>query len=330
MELLFFGIRPVVIAVIFGAVLRLGSKAAKSWQLIVIAAVVIPLVFLFGEYIVIILLGGGIIGMLWLQLEKDNRERNGKIQFEDEIEDSKEIQETSEDNEDYSSSEELSIIQHASGVTKKALIISSIFAVLIWGLLGFVFGVLSISFPEILLLQLGFFFYGVGSIMFGGSYVLVSYIRQTLVTQSGWITEQQLIDSIAIGQFTPGPISSSAAVIGFILGGYPGAAISTFGLYFPSFLIVIILNPMLLQLRESKWAGSFLDAINISAVAAMLVTSFRLGEGLLIGLDMLGTVVALALMIGAFCVYMFSKKINTATIIVGGAIIGIILNLFIM
>jgi chromate transporter len=330
MELLFYGIRPVVIAVIVGAVLRLGRKAAKSWQLILIAAVVIPLVYLFGEYIVIILLGGGIIGMLLLQLDKAIRKRNGKTEFVDEIEEPKGIQKTSEENKDSYGPEEVVITQHASRVTKRNLIISSVFAVLIWGLLGFTFGVLSITFPEILLLQLGFFFYGVGSIMFGGSYVLVSYIRQTLVEQSGWISEQQLLDSIAIGQFTPGPISSSAAVIGFILGGYSGAAISTFGLYFPSFLIVIILNPVLLQLRESKWAGSFLDAINISAVAAMLVTSFRLGEGLLIGLDILGVVVALALMIGAFCVYMFSNKINAATIIIGGAIIGIILNMFIL
>jgi chromate transporter len=321
-ELLFFGIRPVIIAVILGAVYRLGKKAAKGWQLIVIAAAIIPLVYLFGEYTVIILLGGGIVGMLWLQLDRVIHEILHKTTETGDFESNEEAlqEETSES--------DVAIVQYTQEVTKKKLIIFSIIAVLIWGSLGLFFGILAFLFPDILLFQIGFFFYGIGSILYGSGYVLIAYIRQGLVQQNGWLTEQQLLDSVAIGQFTPGPILSTSTVIGFIVNGYPGAAIATFGIFFPSFLVVIILNPVLMQLRESRWASSFLDAINISAVATMLVISFRLGEGLLLGLDIVSSVVVLALMIGALCVVVFAKKINAAVIVVGGAIIGVILKLF--
>ena len=104
--------------------------------------------------------------------------------------------------------------------------------------------------------------------------------------------------------------------------------IASFGLFFPSFLVVVILNPVIAQLRDSQWAGSFLDAVNISSVATMLVISFRLGEGLLFGLDILSMTVSLALMVGALCLVLFSEKINAPTIIIGGAVIGTILRVF--
>ena len=321
-EIIFFGIRPVVIAVIIGAVYRLGKKAVKGWQFLIIAVVVVPLVYFFSEYTVIILLGGGFIGMLWLQLERALQEQYEIIQTEtEELVEPETIEYTP-------FLEEVVIVHHSTEMTKKSLIVSSIIAVLTWMSVGLFFWVLAFSFPDVLFFQLGFFFYGVGSIMYGSGYVLVAYLRQGLVEQNGLITEQQLIDSIAIGQFTPGPVSSASAVIGFILNGYPGALIATFGLFFPSFLVVVILNPILIQLRDSEWAGSFLDAINISSVATMLVISFQLGEGLLIGLDILSLVVVLSMMTGALLIMVFSKKRNAAIIILAGAVIGTILKLF--
>ena len=118
MEILFFGIRPVVIAIIVGAVYRLGKKAAKGWQLLIIAAAVVPLVYFFSAYTVFILLGGGFIGMLWLQLEKTFRGRDEVIQTE------KEEAPEFESNEAQSITEEVVITHHSSEMIKKSLIIS--------------------------------------------------------------------------------------------------------------------------------------------------------------------------------------------------------------
>jgi chromate transporter len=314
LEILFFGIRPAVIAVILGAVYRLGKKAAKGWQLLVLGAVIIPIAYLFGQYTVLILLGGGIVGMLWLQATS-----RSKKMLESETESV--IENPDQEEEGLPS-------QYTSNISRRTLVIFSMIAILIWGSLGFIFGLLTFLFPEVILYQIGFFFYGVGSVLYGSGYVLVAYIRTGLVEQYGWLNEQQLLDSVAIGQFTPGPILSTSAAIGFIIDGYGGALIATFGIFFPSFLVVVVLNPILLRLRDSEWAGHFLDSVNMSAIAVMLVISLRLGEGLLIGLDLASSIVTLLLMAGAILIVVFSKRLNSAVIVIGAATVGALLKLF--
>ena len=105
--------------------------------------------------------------------------------------------------------------------------------------------------------KLGLFFLKVGSILFGGCYLLIAFLQKGLVEEYGWLTQQQLLDSIAIGQFTPGPVLSTATFIGYIIAGFPGATVATIGIFLPSFLFVAALNPLMNPIRKSSWTRPF-------------------------------------------------------------------------
>lgn len=130
--------------------------------------------------------------------------------------------------------------------------------------------------PTPSLWQLGLFFLKIGSILFGSGYVLIAFLEGELVNQYGWLTQQQLLDAIAIGQFTPGPLLSTATFIGYVILGMPGAIVATLGICLPSFFIVLAVNPIIPKLRRSKWTAAFLDAVNVSAVAIMVVVTLNL------------------------------------------------------
>lgn len=130
--------------------------------------------------------------------------------------------------------------------------------------------------PTVSIWQLGLFFLKVGSVLFGGGYLLIAFLQGELVDQYHWLTQQQLLDAIAIGQFTPGPILSTATFIGYIISGLPGAIVATVGIFLPSFLLVLLLNPIIPWLRKSPWTRHFLDAVNASAVALMIVTTLQI------------------------------------------------------
>ncbi len=112
--------------------------------------------------------------------------------------------------------------------------------------------------------------------LFGSGYVLVAFLEGDLVQGRGWLTQQQLLDAIAVGQFTPGPVLSTATFIGYQILGVSGAIVATLAIFFPSFIFVLLLNPLIPKLRESAWAAAFLDAINASAVALMVAVIFNL------------------------------------------------------
>jgi chromate transporter len=170
--------------------------------------------------------------------------------------------------------------------------------------------------------KLGLFFLKVGSVLFGGGYLLIAFLQKGLVEEYGWLTQQQLLDGIAIGQFTPGPVLSTATFIGYIIAGFPGAIVATVGIFLPSFLFVAILNPFMDTLRKSSWTRPFLDAVNVSAVALMTVTTIQLGIATLIlpktnSLDFLGLGIAV---ISAILVIRY--RINSIYLILAGSIIG--------
>jgi len=127
------------------------------------------------------------------------------------------------------------------------------------------------------------FFLKVGAVLYGGGYVLLAFLEQGLVGQYAWLTRQQLLDAVAIGQFTPGPVLSTATFIGYILGGVPGAAVATVGIFLPSFLYVALLAPVLFRLRQSPWMAAFLDSVNVSAVALMAGVTYKLAVDALRG-----------------------------------------------
>jgi chromate transporter len=156
----------------------------------------------------------------------------------------------------------------------------------------------------------------IGAVWFGGGYILVAYFNSEFVEGLNWLTKQQLLDAIAVGQFTPGPFLSSATFIGYQIAGIPGAISATVGIIIPSFIFVAILNPIIPRLRKSKFLSKFLDSVNVSALAVMLVVSLKLGAEVLI--DWQTWVIAF---LSAAAFFMINK-INSAYIILGGAIMG--------
>lgn len=167
------------------------------------------------------------------------------------------------------------------------------------------------------LLPLFAFFIKVGSVLFGSGYVLLAFLRADLVERWRWLTESQLLDAIAIGQVTPGPVFTTATFIGYVLGGAPGAVVATLGIFLPAFVFVAVSGPLVPRLRRSPIAGSFLDAVNVASLALMSVVTWHLGRSALIDRF---TVVMAALSAIALLRY----NVNSVWLILGGAISGMV------
>ncbi len=160
----------------------------------------------------------------------------------------------------------------------------------------------------------------VGAVLYGSGYVLFAYLDAELVA-NGWLTRGELIDAIAVGQFTPGPILSTATFVGYQIGGIAGAIAATLGIFLPSFLFVWILNPLVPKMRKSKLSGYFLDSVNIAAVAVMMAVLFALAKDTLVNWRTI-----LIGIISAIVVF-GTKKVSPVWIVLGGAILGYLLNL---
>jgi len=158
-------------------------------------------------------------------------------------------------------------------------------------------------------------FLKIGSIIYGSGYVLFAFLDAELVSR-GLLTKQQLADAIAVGQFTPGPVFSSATFIGWQIGGPTGAVAATLGIFVPSFLFVALLNPLIEYLRKSKVMSAFLDAVNMVSVAIILSVAIEIGRVAI--LDWRSLVIALL----SFIVTFSFKELNTAFVIFGGAVLG--------
>jgi chromate transporter len=168
------------------------------------------------------------------------------------------------------------------------------------------------------LVRIALFFLKVGAILYGGGYVLLAFLEQGLVQQHAWLTQQQLLDAVSIGQFTPGPVLSTATFIGYILGGVPGAAVATVGIFLPSFFYVGLLAPVLFRLRKSMWIAAFLDSVNVCAVALMSGVTFRLGA------DALHGWAAWLIALLSFGV-LLRWKVSPAWVVLGGGLAGLLL-----
>ena len=175
---------------------------------------------------------------------------------------------------------------------------------------------------QVSLWKLGLSFLKIGSILFGGGYVLLSFVQGELVEGYGWLTQQQLLDAIAIGQLTPGPILSTATFIDYVIAGVPGAVVATVGIFLPSFIWVVALNPLIPYLRRSKWSSAFLDAVNVSALALMAVVTLQLaistlGRSTAPYMDIWAVLIAIA-----SAVLAIRFRVNAAWLVLGGAAIG--------
>jgi len=184
----------------------------------------------------------------------------------------------------------------------------------------------SLSFAPFLLINLSslktfFIFFKVGALLYGSGYVLVAFLDAELVA-TGLLSRQELIDAIAVGQFTPGPVLSTATFIGWQLNGFWGALAATIGIFLPSFIFVSILNPLMPRLRKSNTIGAFLDAVNIGAVAVIIAVCIDMGKDSIV--DWKTTTIAL---LSLLVVFGF-KKLNSAFIVLGASVLGFALTLF--
>lgn len=162
-------------------------------------------------------------------------------------------------------------------------------------------------------------FLKIGSVLFGSGYVLVAFLRADLVEARGWLTEAQLLDAVAAGQITPGPVFTTATFIGYVLDGLPGASAATVGIFLPAFVFVAASGWLLPRLRRSKTFGAALDGINVASIALMLVVTFDLARACLID------PFAIALALGAFAV-LVRTKVNPMWPVAGGAAGGVVLR----
>ena len=165
------------------------------------------------------------------------------------------------------------------------------------------------------LAKLGLFFVKVGSVLYGSGYVLIAFLEGGLVDDYGWVTRQQLLDAVAAGQFTPGPVLTTATFLGFLVGGPSGAAIATLGIFLPAFVFAWILNPLVRRLRQSPTSAAFLDAINASAVGLMAVVAIDLARTALSSGLAIGIAVAAA-------VALFFGRWSAVWVIVAAAVLG--------
>jgi chromate transporter len=164
-------------------------------------------------------------------------------------------------------------------------------------------------------------FLKIGAIVFGSGYVLLAFLRADLVVNRGWLTDSQLIDAVAVGQVTPGPVFTTATFIGFILGGIRGAIASTVGVFLPAFFLVAVSGPLVPHIRKSKPASAFLDGVNVASLALMAAVSWQLGRASVV--DVVTVILAMVSLI-AFLRF----RVNSVWLVMAGAVVGLIANTF--
>jgi chromate transporter len=159
-------------------------------------------------------------------------------------------------------------------------------------------------------------FLKIGSVLFGSGYVLLAFLRADLVQRLHWLTEAQLIDAVAAGQVTPGPVFTTATFIGYLLAGPWGAAVATAGIFLPAFVFVALSGPLVPRLRTSPMAGAFLDGVNVASLALMAVVSAQLARAAVVDL----TTAFIGL--GA-AVLLLRTRLNSTWLVLGGAAVGV-------
>jgi chromate transporter len=160
-------------------------------------------------------------------------------------------------------------------------------------------------------------FLKIGAVLYGSGYVLLAFLRADFVVRLGWLTDQQLLDAIAIGQVTPGPVFTTATFIGYVLGGVPGGLVATLGIFLPSFVFVAISNPLIPRIRNSTLVSGLLDGVNVASLGLMAAVTWQLGRASLTGpLPILIALVSFVLLV--------RFKVNSTWLVAGAGFIGIL------
>jgi len=259
-----YGVKPVVIALIVQAVLKLAGTAVKSLWLGVVGALAV-VAFALGLDGIVVLAGGGLLAGLAYWLRSKDKDKN-KLPSAP------------------------ALLTAITGVSAAAAPFS----------LGMLFLV----------------FLKIGPVLFGGGYVLIALIRSNLVARLGWISEQQLLDAVAMGQVTPGPISTAATFIGYLLGGVRGAIVATVAMFLPAFFFVAVSGPIVPRLRRSPIAAAFLDGLNVAALGLITVVAWQLFRAAVVD----WTTLLLAVL---SLVLLLRYRVNSTWLVLGGALIGV-------
>lgn len=175
----------------------------------------------------------------------------------------------------------------------------------------------SVEAAPVSLTQLFLVFLKIGSVLYGSGYVLLAFLHTDLVDRLHWLTDRQLLDAVAIGQFTPGPVFTTATFIGYIVARWPGAILATLGIFLPSFIFVALSRPLIPRLRRSPWFGALLDGVNVGALGLMAAVTIRLGQAALVD----SITVALALVAALLLI---RYKVNSAWLVLGGGVLGLL------
>lgn len=257
-----YGIKPAVIAIIVMAAFRLGKKAVKNTELLVLGLITLA-ACLYGVHEITALLGAALLGLALYFFKKNKGNLKSFVP--------------------------LLLFQTSEAV------------------------------------QVGTFkifltFLKIGAILYGSGYVLFAFLDAELVG-NGWLTRQALIDAVAVGQITPGPILTTATFIGWQMNGVMGAIAATVGIFSTSFILVLLLNPLIPKMRRSKIVAAILDAVNIAAVALIIAVCVEMGQ------DTLTEWRTIVIAIASLVVVFVFKKLNSAFLVLGGAVVGYLLML---
>ncbi len=273
---LLYGIKPVVIAIIAQALWGLCRTVMKGVWPVALALLVFVL-YLLGINVLLLLLGGGLLFgvMYWLRSRQKGAVLSIGLPFS--------LSSMAE------TARMVTVTEPLTNITLAAI---------------------PISLPILFLT-----FLKIGAVLYGSGYVLLAFLRTDFVSGLGWLTDRQLLDAISIGQFTPGPVSTTATFVGYLVAGWQGALLATLAIFLPSFAFIPLIHPLATRLRSSPWTSALLDGVNIAALALMAGVLFQLGQSALI--DVLTWAIALV-SLGILVRF----KINSAWLIGAGAVVG--------
>lgn len=291
-----YGIKPVIIAIIAVAILGLVRVALKNVWLAALAAAVIAL-FMLNVSPIVLLFGSGALTIILGRFRTSFRRAASAVAYGRSLRAGLVHQARN-----FSPSRTLSggFLQTQSDFFPgMASIISAV---------PFTFSRLFLTFLK------------VGAVTYGSGYVLLAFLRADFVHHLRWLTDRQLLDAVAVGQFTPGPVFTTATFIGYLAGGVKGALLATLGIFLPSFIFVALVYPFMRQLRSSPVARAFLDGANAAALGLMAAVTYQLGT------SALRDAFTVAECIIAFLV-LWRWKVNSAWLVLAGALIGVFAHL---
>jgi chromate transporter len=274
---LLYGVKPVVIAVILQALWGLGRTAVKNWKLAIAGAACI-LLSIAKVNVLFLLFGTGAILALLHALSAKHSEDNKTTGVAIFISATRGTRAT------------LARLFPWAGATAAVAVVPGIWALFL-------------------------VFVRIGSIVFGSGYVLLAFLRADLVVHRAWVTDAQLVDAVAIGQITPGPVFTTATFLGYLLRGPVGALAATVGIFLPAFILVAISGPFIPLIRKSATAGAFLDGVNVASLGLMAAVSYQLARSTIV--DWLTASVAIASL-----VLLLHYRVNSAWLVLGGAAVG--------